>query len=65
MEWWRPSWISKNTNPPIFKTLFKLSYDAIIWQNQLGKVFITFPPSMEICHNTNKSNSGESEKNTA
>ena len=58
-EWWRPSWISRNTNPPILQTLFKLSYGAIIWQNQLIKIFLTFQPSMEIRHNDNKSNSDE------
>ena len=41
------------------QTLFRLSYEAIIWQNQLIKVFLTFPPSMEIHHNDNKSNSDE------
>ena len=47
---------------PIFQfvqTLFKLSCEAIIWQNQLTKVFVTFPPSMEIYHDDNKSNSDE------
>ena len=41
------------------QTLFKLSYEAIIWQNQLRKGFFTFPPSMKIRHIDNKSNPDE------
>ena len=41
------------------QTLCKLTCEAIIWQNQLIKVFLTFPPSMEIRHIDNKSNSDE------